>query len=536
MEPVTTAGVSTPLPADRPSAMPPVLNRLMRGTFFLALKTPMQVVFAFVSIPLVQHYIGDGMNGAFVFAWGFGFFQFLLEFGMSSALQREVSESWTRGDRDGVDRCIACGMSFYAAMTLIQIVALFAIAYLVLPTLDKFSAEEYRLIVRLIWLQALTAPFYGLSAVLSSVLQAARRYDFMPRLELVVVFLRFCVLAGGLAAGLDFFWVVVAQTALQIALTVGPALWVMIRDLGYRPHFLGATWSDMRSLLHISGYMFLMQLSVILADKIDTTILGFALPKIDAGPAITIYQNVSKPFLQIRQTGWTLVYLVMPAVASLAAARDEAGIDRIKYDGPRFLTGLLLPVTLLAAIYAGPFLNLWVGERFEPYAPLLRLFLIATLPLLIAVQVQMAIGMGQVKVIAIAAIVGALINLPVSYLLTRQIGVAGVIWGTVLTTLFSNLLVPGLHVIKVLKIDLRAFLTRTLSAPLAGALALILATTAFRLALPANPGTLRGWVRYAPFAANLSVGVISYVLGYVATPTGRADLTLLGRKLRRRAG
>jgi len=61
METVTTAGVSTPLPADRPSAMPPVLNRLMRGTFFLALKTPMQVVFAFVSIPLVQHYIGDGM-------------------------------------------------------------------------------------------------------------------------------------------------------------------------------------------------------------------------------------------------------------------------------------------------------------------------------------------------------------------------------------------------------------------------------------------------------------------------------------------
>ncbi len=535
MDPVTPAAPTTP--HDRSGSLPPVLNRLMRGTFFLALKTPMQVAFAFISIPMVQHYIGDGMNGAFLFAWGFGFFQFLLEFGMGSALQRQVSDTWTRGDREGIDRCIACGLSFYAGMALVQMVALLGIAYVVLPLMQKFSGDEYRLIVKLLWLQALTAPFYGLSAVLSSVLQAARRYEFMPRLELLVVFLRFCFLAAGLAAGVDFFVVVVAQTVLQIGLTIGPAIWVMVRELGYKLHFVGAHWSDMASLLHISGYMFLMQLSVVLADKIDTTVLGFALTKADAGPAITIYQNVSKPFLQIRQTGWTLAYLVMPAVASLVAARDEVGLTRVKYDGPRFLLGLLLPVTLLAGIYAGPFLNLWVGARFEPYAPLLQLFLVATLPLVLSVQAQMAIGMGKIEVIAISAMAGALINLPVSYFLTRKIGVAGVIWGTVLTTLFSNLLIPGIHLFKVLTIDVRTFLTRTLSAPIAGASALIVATTAFRyLVLPADPGTTRGWLRYVPFAINLTIGCVAYSIGYVTTPTGRADLALLVRKLARRRG
>jgi len=531
---VTTAAPPTPTPTDRPSPMPPVLNRLMRGTLFLALKTPMQVAFAFISIPLVQHYIGDAMNGAYVFAWGFGFFQFLLEFGMSSALQRQVADTWTRGDRDGVDRCIACGMSFYAGMALLQMAALLVIAYVVLPTMGKFHGEEYRLIVKLLWLQALTSPFYGLSAVLSSVLQAARRYEFIPRLELIVVFLRFCVLAGGLWAGFDFFAIVVAQTVLQVALLTAPALWVMVRELGYRLHFLGADWADMTSLLQISGYMFMIQLSIVLADKIDTTILGFALPGADVDRQITVYQNVSKPFLQIRQTGWTLAYLVMPAVASLVAARDESGLDRIKYDGPRFLIGLLLPVALLAGIYAGPFLNLWVGSRFEPYAPLLQLFLVATLPLVLSVQIQMAIGMGKINVIAVSALVGSLVNLPISYVLTRKIGVEGVIWGTVLTTLFSNLLVPSLHVFKVLAIHIPTFLNRTLSAPLAGALALIVATTAFRSGLPADPGNDRGLFRYLPFVLNLSVGSLAYALGYVTTPTGRADLVLIGRKLGRR--
>ncbi len=73
---------------------------------------------------LILQAIGPVENGAYGFAWGFGFFQFLFEFGASSALQRQISDAWTRGDRDEVDRAIACGMNFYTAMAIVQIAAL----------------------------------------------------------------------------------------------------------------------------------------------------------------------------------------------------------------------------------------------------------------------------------------------------------------------------------------------------------------------------------------------------------------------------
>ena len=47
----------------------------------------------------IRH-VGAEQWGAYRFAWGFGFFQFLFEFGASSALQRQISEAWTRGDHD----------------------------------------------------------------------------------------------------------------------------------------------------------------------------------------------------------------------------------------------------------------------------------------------------------------------------------------------------------------------------------------------------------------------------------------------------
>lgn len=519
--------------------LPPVLGKLLSGTFWLALRTPLQAVFALWSVPLTLQAFGPKLTGAYLFAWGFGYFQMLFELGMSSALQRQVSESYTKGDRAGVDRAIACGMNFYAAMALVQVVALMTVAYVVLPSYFRFRGESYQLMVRLLWLQAVTAPFYGLSAVVSSVLQAARRYDFQPRFELAVIVLRFAALWFGVNAGLSLFTVVVIQTALQIVLALGPSMWVMIHEIGHVPRFRGARGDDYKALAHISFFVFMIQLSVVLADKLDTLILGYVLNE----AAIAVYNVVSKPFLQIRQTGWALTYMVMPAVASLIATRDERSLDRLKYDGTRLLVAAIFPVTLLAWIYAAPFLTLWVGSKLgydaAAHAGLLRLALVGTFPLILSVAVQMVIGMNKPKVIGIAALAGALVNLPLSYYLTRRLGVSGVIWGTVLTTLFSNLLIPGIYCARVLDLRPQRFLTRTLSAPAAGGLALILATAAFRAVSPLRPSPEGGMslLRWLPLTGHLAVGCLAYLVGYLAVPAGRGDLVEIVKKLvRRRAG
>lgn len=524
-----------------------MIGRLLRGSFWLALKTPVQVVIAFWSIPLIVQAIGPDANGAYNFAWGFGFIQFLLEFGMSSALQRQVSHSWTCGDREAVSRTVACGTVFYAIIAVVQAAALAGIALIAAPQ-SSYTGDSLTLAIRLLWLQALVAPCYGLSAVASSVLQAARRYEFLPRLELLVVILRFVVLVAGLRIGLDFFLIVATQTFVQICLLMVPAVWVMIRELGVMPRFRGANWADFRELMTMSGYLFMIQLSVVLADRIDTTILGFALPEGVAGPATTVYGVVSKPFTQIRQTGWTLTYLVMPAVASLAAAKDNVALERIKYDGTRLLVALLTPIALLAAIDASPFLSLWMGPAYAAHAGLLRLFLIALLPLVLSVLVQTCIGLGQIRVIALAALIGSLVNLPLSYFLTVRIGVAGVIWGTVLTTLVSNLLVPGAFAFRALDVRLRSFIARTLSAPLSGAVALGL--TCYLLRRNGfDPDPLGAWAsslssgvegraaqiaRALPFLFDLTAGCLAYAAGYLAAPNGRADARTVLTALRRR--
>ena len=142
--------MSTANPAiTAPRALPPVLGRLLSGTFWLALRVPLQVVFSLWTTRLILDTIHADAMGAYRYAIGFGFFQMLFEFGISSALQRQISDSWTRGDREGVDRAVACGLNFYAAMAFVQMAALLGVTYWVLPT-TGFRGESYDLIVKLL--------------------------------------------------------------------------------------------------------------------------------------------------------------------------------------------------------------------------------------------------------------------------------------------------------------------------------------------------------------------------------------------------
>src|SRR5262249_48588687 len=139
------------------------------------------------------------------------------------------------------------------------------------------------------------------------------------------------------------------------------------------------------------------------------------------------------------------------------------------------------------------------------------------------VPVQMSIGLNKIKVIGIAALAGSLFNLPISCLLTARLGVAGVIWGTILTTLFSNLLVPGIFVFHVLEIDPRTYLRRTLMAPLVGGAALIVMTWSLQLIMPHPGASVASWPLAVSLILQLSIGMIAYVTGYLLVPNGRGD-------------
>ena len=201
--------------------LPPVLGRLLSGTFWLALRVPLQVVFSLWTTRLVLEAIGPDAERGLPVRLGIRVFPVPLrvrrQLGVAAADLRRLDARRPRGGRSG-DRLrdeLLRGDGAPAGRGAAGRGLLGAAAH------ARFEVSSYPLVVKLLWLQAVTAPCFGISVVVSSVLQAARRYDFVPRFELAITVLRFVVLVLGVKSGFDFFWVVAAQTAVQVGLGSG---------------------------------------------------------------------------------------------------------------------------------------------------------------------------------------------------------------------------------------------------------------------------------------------------------------------------
>lgn len=153
-----------------------------------------------------------------------------------------------------------------------------------------------------------------------------------------------------------------------------------------------------------------------------------------------------------------------------------------------------------------------------------------------SVPVQVSTGLGHVRVVALAALGGSIINLPLSYYLTIKLGVVGVIWGTVLTTLFSNLLIPGIYTYRTLSIDPREFLRRSLAPALAGSMLLAIACLGLGSFLDASAPGQASWMKLLILIGHLMVAMVAYGVGYLLVPSGREDGTWLMSKFGRLRG
>jgi O-antigen/teichoic acid export membrane protein len=99
--------------------------------------------------------------------------------------------------------------------------------------------------------------------------------------------------------------------------------------------------------------------------------------------------------------------------------------------GTRYTLALSLPVTIAAMILARPLIISWVGVGYVDMVGPTQLFLAYQLITGTAtIANTMLVGMGLVRAVTLYVLVAVVLNLAISVLLVRPLGISGVIIGT----------------------------------------------------------------------------------------------------------
>jgi O-antigen/teichoic acid export membrane protein len=419
------------------------------------------VLYSLLITPTVIRALDKEAYGVWSFLNALMAYSGLFYLGLGAALVRYTAHHYAVGDRTSLNRLVSVVLSIFTGLGVFSFVA-GAVLAPQLPhlLLDSSRAASAPAVSATLIVLAARVCLMFVGSVFSGVLFAQGRMDLsnlvgisgnLARLFIVPI----AVSTGNPLLALAFTFAVTA--AVEVA-----ALGVLVRRLDplLRMRFAVPSRPELRMLYGFGLFAFLLQVSDRVISYTDTTVIGFTLGAGD----VALY---ALP-LQLVEYGRFIVFgIVSVMLPHLIALHATGQVSRIRHDYIRLvkITALIAAFVNVNLVWLGPeFLRLWVGPKFSEHAAQVLLYLgVAGFAQAIAVQSQIPFCMtlGKIRFAVGVLTVEAAVNLGLSIVLARAVGIVGVAVATAIPAIsISGLFLP-IYVARQVGAPLRKLLRQT---------------------------------------------------------------------------
>lgn len=409
------------------------------------------MILSLATVPLTLNYLGPERYGMWLTISSLIALLAFTDLGIGNGLLNAVTRTMARGEFTEARRQIS---SSFGLLTLLAVAlaALFAVCYPIIPWASvlavssrDFASEAGPAVA--VWLACF---LIGMPLGVATQVRLARQESYIVHLTGA---------AGNVAAVGALLVVIVSRQGLPflVVAMAGPplvasalnGLVLFRRDAPELSPSLRL--ADRRTGFQLlrAGFLFLiLQIAIAVAFTSDTLVVAHLV-----GPkAVAEYGVTSKLFMIPAAIAALALSPLWPAYGEAIARGDILWTRSTLVRSVK--AGLFISVPAAAAlVWLGlPIIALWVGPSVTPPFLLLLGFGIWVVLSTVGSSVAMLLnGAHEIRLQAVAAVVMALVNIALSIWLTSRIGVAGVMWGTVIAYSVFVLVPMGFYVPGVLR-------------------------------------------------------------------------------------
>lgn len=413
------------------------------------------MVVPFFLMPIVIRNLGPLAYGVWILAVSTVAYLGLLDLGLRSAVIRYVSKADAQGHETEAKNAIGAALWFRILIAAGAVLLSLGLA-VVFPHLFKVPSGLERPAQVTVLMCAFAVAVTLVSGVFGAVLSAIHRFDILSSVTMiqtaikaigVIVILRN---GGGLIA--------LAYWEFAVTLLAGLATWLAaIKVFPACRVRLGRP--DIKTLKMIWSYSittFIIVIAVQIVFNTDNIVVGAF---VSVG-AVAFYSIGGSLVAYSRQVVSAVATTFIPLASNLEAANDSAGLRRLLIKGTQATLGLALPVSLALLFRGKTFIALWMGQKYSHEAgTVLQILMISQFfGVANTTAGQIAFGIEKHKSVAKWAIVEAALNLSLSIMLAKMVGLYGVAWGTSIATTVIHLLFWPRFVRKELGVSIRTYL------------------------------------------------------------------------------
>lgn len=398
------------------------------------------VLVSLVMVPLALNYLGAEQYGLWVAVSSFVAMLSFMDGGMGNAIVNMVSHSTGVHSSKSVKEVISSGFFSLLVIALLGGI-LFLLLYSLIPWGWIFGLEGNSNTSNLLIIVLVVGLAFFANILFSAVGKIQRGFqegniEAFWNAKGQMLSLGFVVLVIWLDGGLTWF---------AFAFVMGPIsayfannlYYFFIRNRELIPRISSVRSTSVKEMLGVGGLFFVLQISSAIQSQTDNVIIANML-----GPsAVTPYAICMQLFLVVPMVMALLWAPIWPAYREALASRDSSWIKKIflKTIGLALLVGF--PASVVLVWFGREIIQLWVGGEIIPSLWLLTGFGVWQFFLLVGNALAMLLNAAQwLRVQIFVAVSAGVSNILVTIFLVNKVGVAGAIWGSVISYFFCALI------------------------------------------------------------------------------------------------
>ena len=357
---------------------------------------------------------------------------FVFDFGISAAIQRFVAKYLAEGNNEKVNNCISLVYKLYVYIDIAILIILTTI-YILIPYIYRELTVEQINRLEVVFIMAglfsvISFPFIPLNGILSAheKFVQLKTCDLLSKVLTVGINV-ICLYLGGGLYELVLTNVLVGLIIIIVKFAIVKQQTTVKVQIGYEDK------AEMRSLLSFSGWTTVVALCQRCIFNIAPSILGMF-----AGAGVIAVLGIS-----ISLEGYTYTFacalngLFLPRISRILNDKGSVLPLMVRVGRIQILTMGLLLIGFIVVGY--DFISVWLGEGYEEaYICTLLLIIPAFLLLPADIADQTLIASGNVKYRAVVYVGMAVINVPLSMVMTKYYGLIGLAFSIFIAYMVRN--------------------------------------------------------------------------------------------------
>jgi O-antigen/teichoic acid export membrane protein len=421
-------------------------------------------VVAFLMTPILIHRLGDFHYGMWVLVASMLDYYGLLDIGIRTTLQRYTARYRGSNEKEELNRTFATVMAFSSCIAGF-IVLLTLLLARVVPPFFKVSGSELSILSKVIILLGLGLALSFLNEVMGAYLCGLQRFDIFNAAGITTTLVRSGLLIAALHWGYGIIGCSIAS--LGVSVISLPFYWSLLRLAD--PHasidVRKASWSKLRELSNFGFYVFVTQVGDLLRTRVDSLVIARYLTL-----ALVTPYNVAARLITFFR--YTILIFTGPLMTEMSALEGQADGKKLPQMFLRW-TKMTLLMSILIASYlvlnGRELLTLWVGKQYiylGSFSVLVALVIGRAAAVVQTPSAALLLARGRNRALAIWTVCEGIANLGLSIYWARKYGILGVALGTMVPLLVSKAIIQPWYTLWVVKVSLRAYITKALLRPI----------------------------------------------------------------------